>query len=133
MENISNASNNTEAMCVADGNPEEVIEVTEETGREIEAFPKQIANDIVKILQNSGIPQSFYAKEILNRSQGTFSDYLTKAPDIMSKTHVRANWLRLEELLKSREEQEELLSKFKRGSCIMLYYYLLLKNFKVLY
>lgn len=121
-------------MCVADGNPEEVIEVTEETGREIEAFPKQIANDIVKILQNSGIPQSFYAKEILNRSQGTFSDYLTKAPDIMSKTHVRANWLRLEELLKSREEQEELLSKFKRSSCIMLYYYyLLLKNLKVLY
>ena len=77
--------------------------------------PQQIATRIFKFLRNEGIPQRFFAKEILNRSQGTFSDYLTKPPQQMPKAHGRGTWLRLQEFIDSKNQQEELVKLYRKG------------------
>lgn len=42
--------------------------------------PKEIANQTTSLLSDKGIPQHLFAEKVLNRSQGSFSDYLSKAP-----------------------------------------------------
>lgn len=77
---------------------------------------KKNATAISKWLLNRGLSQRFFASKVLNRSQGSFSDYLPKAPSEMPKTHGRAVWLTLDAFLKSSTQQEELVSEFKRGN-----------------
>ena len=86
-----------------------------------QAQPQQIATMISTFLGNEGIPQRFFAKEILNRSQSTFSDYLTKPPQQMPKAHGRGRWLRLQKFIDSKEQQEELIKLFKRGKCFTVH------------
>lgn len=84
----------------------------------IEQAPKQIATGITSFLRLKGIHQRFFARKILNRAQGTFSDYLSNPPPHMPATHGRATWLRLQEFLANKEQQEELLRHFKRGNIV---------------
>lgn len=63
-----------------------------------------------------GISQRLFASRILNRSQGSLSDYLSKPPDQMPKTHGRAIWLTLDEFLQSKTQQDALVSEFKKGN-----------------
>ena len=77
--------------------------------------PKEIAKQISNLLSLKGIPQRLFAEKVLNRSQGSFSDYLTKAPAEMPKTHSRAIWIKMKEFLESQEQQQELM-EMKRSN-----------------
>ena len=61
------------------------------------------------------MPEKYFAEKVLNRSQGSFSDYLTKAPPTMPKSHSHGIWQRLQQFLESEEEQEELQEQFREG------------------
>ena len=61
------------------------------------------------------MPQKYFAEKVLNRSQGSFSNYLTKAPPTMLKSHGRGIWQQLQQLLESEEEQKELRKQFREG------------------
>lgn len=76
---------------------------------EATASPREIAKQITTLLSEKGIPQRLFAEKVLNRSQGSFSDYLAKPPAEMPKTHSRAIWFKLKEFLESQEQQQELL------------------------
>lgn len=65
---------------------------TEATGS-----PKEIPKQITSFLSDKGIPQHLFAKKVLNRSQGSFSNYLSKAPVEMPRMHSRAIWFRSQE------------------------------------
>ena len=73
--------------------------------------PKAIAKKISHLLSTKGIPQRFFAEKVLKRSQGTFSDYLRRRLQEMPKMHSRSVWIRFQEFLESKEEQEELLER----------------------
>ena len=47
---------------------------------EATASRKEIAKHITSLLSDKGVPQRLFAGKVLNRSQGSFSDYLSKAP-----------------------------------------------------
>ena len=82
--------------------------------------PMEIARKISILLSNKGIPQCFFAERVLNRSQGSFSDYLSKPPAVMPKTHSRAIWLKLKQFLENEEEQKELIIELNKGKyCLM--------------
>ena len=51
----------------------------------------------------------------MHRSQGSFSDYMSKAPSTMPKTHDRVVWQELNDFLQSEEKQEELLQQLREG------------------
>ena len=80
------------------------------------ASPREIATEISKWLLAKGVSQKFFATKILNRSQRSLSDYISKAPSEMPKTHGRAIWMTLDDFLKSPNQQEGLISEFKRGN-----------------
>ena len=65
--------------------------------------PKEIASKICRWLQRNSVPQKVFAEKILHRSQGSFSDYMSKAPSTMPKTHGRAVWQEVNDFLKRRE------------------------------
>ena len=65
--------------------------------------------------QRNSVPQKVFAEKILHRSQGSFSDYMSKAPSTMPKTHGRAVWQELNDFLQSEEKQEELLQQLREG------------------
>lgn len=77
--------------------------------------PKEIASKICRWLQRNSVPQKVFAEKILHRSQGSFSDYMSKAPSTMPKTHGRAVWQELNDFLQSEEKQEELLQQLREG------------------
>ena len=82
--------------------------------------PMEIARKISILLSNKGIPQRFFAERVLNRSQGSFSDYLSKPPTVMPKTHSRAIWLKLKQFLENEEERKELIIELNKGKyCLM--------------
>lgn len=89
---------------------------------EATASPREIAKQITSLLSEKGIPQRLFAEKVLNRSQGSFSDYLSKPPEEMPKTHSRAVWFKLKEFLESQEQQQELLemkrSKYYLFQCL---------------
>ena len=66
------------------------------------ASPKEIAKQITSLLSDKGIPQRLFAEKVLNRSQGSFSDYLSKAPAEIPKTHSRIIWVRLKDSWRAR-------------------------------
>ena len=78
--------------------------------------PKEIAAKISQWLSKNCISQRFFVSKVVNRSQGSLSDFLSKAPNHMPKTHARAIRLKLDESLKCPRQQEDLLSEFKKGS-----------------
>lgn len=80
--------------------------------------PKEIAENVTTWLRNNGISQKYFAAKVLNRSQGSFSDYVTKAPSEMPKTHGRAIWLRLHQFLQNEDEQEDLRKQIKKGTIV---------------
>jgi len=81
--------------------------------------PAEIAKQITSLLNDKGIPQRLFAEKVLNRSQGSFSDYLSKAPTEMPKTHSRAIWSKLKEFLESEEQQQELMEMKTSKYCLM--------------
>ncbi|CAH3159225.1 unnamed protein product, partial [Porites lobata] len=78
-------------------------------------IPKEIAAKVSRWLQRNNVPQKYFAEKVLNRSQGSFSDYLTKAPPTMPKSHGRGIWQRLQDFLESEEQQKELREQFREG------------------
>ena len=68
-----------------------------------------------KLAVELNMPEKYFAEKVLNRSQGSFSDYLTKAPPTMPKSHSHGIWQRLQQFLESEEEQEELREQFRQG------------------
>ena len=68
-----------------------------------------------KLAVELNMPEKYFAEKVLNRSQGSFSDYLTKAPPTMPKSHSHGIWQRLQQFLESEEEQEELREQFREG------------------
>ena len=81
------------------------------------ASPKEIAKQITSLLSDKGIPQRLFAEKVLNRSQGSFSDYLSKAPEEIPKTHSRIIWVKLKEFLESQEQQQELMEMARSKNC----------------
>lgn len=86
---------------------------------EATASPKKIAKQITSLLSDKGIPQRLFAEKVLNRSQGSFSDYLSKAPAEIPKTHSRAIWVKLKEFLESQEQQQELMEMARSKNCLL--------------
>lgn len=85
--------------------------------------PKETAKQIFNLLSVKGIPQPLFAKKVLNRSQGSFSDYLSKAPAEMPKMHSRAIWIKME-FLESQEQQQELILEMNWSKyCLSLLLY----------
>ena len=82
------------------------------------ASPKEIAKQITSLLSDKGIPQHLFAEKVLNRSQGSFSDYLSKAPAEIPKTHSRTIWVKLKEFLESQEKQPELMEMKRSKNCL---------------
>lgn len=65
--------------------------------------PKEIAKQITSLLRDKGIPHHLFSEKVLNRSQGSLSDYLSKAPTEMPKTHSRAgNLVQVKRILRER-------------------------------
>ena len=96
-------------------NVTENVESTESRGSDDLLIPKEIAAKVSRWLQRNNVPQKYFAEKVLNRSQGSFSDYLTKAPPTMSKSHGRGIWQRLQDFLESEEQQKELREQFREG------------------
>ena len=86
---------------------------------EATASPKEIARQITSLLSDKGIPQRLFAEKVLNRSQGSFSDYLSKAPAEIPKTHSRIIWVKLKEFLESQEQQQELMEMARSKNCLL--------------
>ena len=108
---------NTEAMCGKAGAATNHSNCEAKAdANEVTASPKEIAAALSKWLLNKGISQRLFASKILNRSQRSLSDYLSKPPDQMPKTHGRVIWLTLDEFLKSKSQQDALVSEFKTGN-----------------
>ncbi|CAH3156614.1 unnamed protein product, partial [Porites evermanni] len=87
---------------------------------EATASPKEIAKQITSLLSDKGIPQRLFAEKVLKRSQGLFSDYLSKAPAEIPKTHSRAIWVKLKEFLERQEQQQELMEMKRSKNCLLL-------------
>ena len=83
------------------------------------ASPKEIAKQITSLLSDKGIPQRLFAEKVLNRSQGSFSDYLSKAPAEIPKTYSRIIWVKLKEFLESQEQQQELMEMKRSQNCLL--------------
>ena len=81
--------------------------------------PKEIVKQITSLLGDKGIPQCLFAEKVQNRSQESFSDYLSKAPTEMPKTHTWAIWSKLKEFLESEEQQQELMEMKTSKYCLM--------------
>lgn len=96
-------------------NVSENVESTESRGSDDLLIPKEIAAKVSRWLQRNNVPQKYFAEKVLNRSQGSFSNYLTKAPPTMPKSHGRGIWQRLQDFLESEEQQKELREQFREG------------------
>lgn len=96
-------------------NVTENVESTESRGSDDLLIPKEIAAKVSRWLQRNNVPQKYFAEKVLNRSQGSFSNYLTKAPPTMPKSHGRGIWQRLQDFLGSEEQQKELREQFREG------------------
>ena len=108
---------NTETTCGKAGTATNRSNCEAEAdANEVTASPKEIAAALSKWLLNKGVLQRLFASKILSRSQGSLSDYLSKPPDQMPKTHGRVIWLTLDEVLKSKSQQDALVSEFKTGN-----------------
>ena len=83
------------------------------------ASPKEIAKQITSLLSDKGIPQRLFAEKVLNRSQGSFSDYLSKAPAEIPKTYSRIIWVKLKEFLESQEQQQKLMEMARSKNCLL--------------
>ena len=83
---------------------------------EATASPKETAKQITILLSDKGIPQRLFAEKVLKRSQGSFSDYLSKAPAEIPKTHSRIIWVKLKE---SQEQQQELMEMARSKNCLL--------------
>ena len=57
----------------------QIVENAESRGG-ADLLPKEIAQKVSRWLQRNNVPQKYFAEKMLKRSQGSFSDYLTKAP-----------------------------------------------------
>ena len=86
---------------------------------EATASPKEVAKQLTSLLSDKGIPQGLFAKKVLNRSQGSFSNYLSKAPTEIPKTHSQAIWVKLKEFLESQEQQQELMEMARNKNCLL--------------
>ena len=62
-------------------------------------IPKEVAEKLCLWLQWNNVPQKYFAEKELNRSQGSFSDYLTMAPPTMPKSHACGIWQRLHQFI----------------------------------
>ena len=83
------------------------------------ASPKEIAKQITSLRSDKGIPQRLFAEKVLNGSQGSFSDYLSKAPAEIPKTYSRIIWVKLKEFLESQEQQQKLMEMARSKNCLL--------------
>ena len=92
----------------------QIVESAESRGVD-DLIPKEIAEKVSRWLQRNNVSQKYFAEKVLNRSQGSFSDYLTKAPSTMPKSHGRGIWQRLHQFIESDDEKKELREQFREG------------------
>lgn len=102
------------------------MEITDEADQEAGAakkntedvilLPREIASKVSRWLLTKGVSQTFFAKRVVNRSQGSFSDYITKAPNELPKTHGRAIWVTLNAFLNDPKQQAALIDEYKKVS-----------------
>ena len=116
---ISNnlGGNTTDGNAGASENcdPAPNVEIVESDEGVDDLIPKEIAEKVSRWLQRNNVPQKYFAEKVLNRSQGSFSDYLTKAPSTMPKSHGRGIWQRLHQFIESDDEKKELREQFREG------------------
>lgn len=106
------------------------MEITDEADQEAGAakkntedvilLPREIASKVSRWLLTKGVSQTFFAKRVVNRSQGSFSDYITKAPNELPKTHGRGIWVTLNAFLNDPKQQAALIDEYKKGKYLFI-------------
>ncbi|CAH3139104.1 unnamed protein product [Porites lobata] len=132
MENAVNGTNGkstcneaTEATEATNAQTQ-VVEITDEADQEAGAAKKNTEDVILftegnrfksfEMAPHKRVSQTFFAKRVVNRSQGSFSDYITKAPNELPKTHGRAIWVTLNAFLNDPKQQAALIDEYKKVS-----------------
>lgn len=70
-----------------------------------------IANDVRKWLRDNAVSVGVFAKEVVNRSQGTLSSLLNGPPEVLPSGTGREPWVKMKTFLTSPEERQKLLDK----------------------
>ena len=76
--------NTTDGNAAASVNcdPAPNVEIAESDKGVDDLIPKEIAKKVSRWLQRNNVPQKYFAEKVLYRSQGSFSDCITKAPTV---------------------------------------------------
>ena len=83
--------------------------------------PVSIAHDLRKWLRDNAVSVVVFAKEVINRSQGTLSSLLNGPPEALPSGTGRKPWQKMKKFLTSPEEQQKLLDKkIMKGNIIFL-------------
>ena len=109
-----NTANGNALGASVNYDPAQNVESAESRGGD-DLIPKEIAAKVSRWLLRNNVAQKYFAEKVLNRSQGSFSDNLTKAPPTMPKSHGRGIWQRLQQFVESEQEQKELREQFQEG------------------
>lgn len=123
---MAEATNAELEAATASTDASEVPETSGTSTSEENISPRDVASKISKWLHSKGVSQTFFAKTVLNRSQGSFSDYLTKAPNELPTTHGRAIWFTLSDFLNDPKRQVAVISEYKKGK--KSYFFVLLRK-----
>ena len=84
---------------------------------EVEVSPVSIAHDIRKWLRDNSVSVAVFAKEVINRSQGTLSSLLNGPPNAIPSGAGREPWQKMKTFLTSPEERQKLLdNKIMKGN-----------------
>ena len=90
----------------------DVGETGKNEGEEEEVVsPVSIAHDLRKWLRDNAVSVVVFAKEVINRSQGTLSSLLNGPPEALPSGTGRKLWQKMKKFLTSPEEQQKLLDK----------------------
>lgn len=86
----------------------------QETYEEAQEPPKQpplLAKNITSWLAERGISQTFFAKNYMERSQGTVSDYLNNPPQEVPRGLGKAPWIMMGRFIKCDDVRDDFLEK----------------------
>ena len=73
--------------------------------------PPLLAKNITTWLAERGISQTFFAKNYMERSQGTVSDYLNNPPQEVPTGLGKAPWIMMERFMKCDDVRDDFLEK----------------------
>ena len=80
-----------------------------------------IAHDLRKWLRDNAVSVAVFAKEVINRSQGTLSSLPNGLLEVLPSGAGRELWQKMKKFLISPEEQQKLLDeKIIKGNIIFL-------------